>query len=180
MRVYTKVTFDMETGETLNSESYEHAGPIAECKRQSWSVTPTSPEARAWTKIHGTSGTGLGPGGVSLLSPEGRATGPGASGVYAGYAQSDKQAMLDSVTQQQSAGLSNAQFAPYAPQPIVPTSGRAQAWAQAQPPVPRAIGPQSPSGSPGYPAQYQPGSEEALLRQVTDFLGYNAAGMGKK
>lgn len=46
MKIYTKVTIFMETGEVLNSESYEYDGPVAECKGGTSTKTVQSPEAR--------------------------------------------------------------------------------------------------------------------------------------
>jgi len=48
MKIYTKVTISMDTGEVLDSESYEYNGPVAECKGGGGSSTQyvQSPEAR--------------------------------------------------------------------------------------------------------------------------------------
>jgi len=48
MKIYTKVTISMDTGEVLDSESYEHDGPIAECKGGGGSNTEyvQSPQAQ--------------------------------------------------------------------------------------------------------------------------------------
>jgi len=47
MKIYTKVTISMDTGEVLDSESYEHDGPIAACKGGSSKTTYVqSPQAQ--------------------------------------------------------------------------------------------------------------------------------------
>lgn len=41
MKIYTRVVFDMATMEVIEEESYEHGGPVAECKGGGSSTTNT-------------------------------------------------------------------------------------------------------------------------------------------
>jgi hypothetical protein len=46
MRVYSSVTISMETGEVLDSKSYEYTGPVAECKGKVKTKYVQSPQAQ--------------------------------------------------------------------------------------------------------------------------------------